>query len=89
MNKEEVFKEAINQKGINYNFDKLSEETSELNTALMQFKHGRIDFEDVASEIADVEIMIELFKYMFRYHEKEFEEWYNFKFNRMVERYEV
>ena len=88
MKKEELFKKKIQKEGINYNLDKTCEELSELVTAIMQYKTCKedFDFSDLVTEMVDAELSLEVLNYMFRYHEKEIAEEYDYKFNRMIER---
>ena len=65
MEKEKLFQKALNNWGIDAQSLKLVEECSELINAICKHRLNRISFEDVAEEIADVEIMCEQLKYVF------------------------
>lgn len=53
----DILKNAIKKWGIDSQLDMLIEECAELIVALQHFKRRRINWEDVAEEIADVKIM--------------------------------
>ena len=60
-----IYQEAINKFGADHQILKAVEELNELATALMHFRDGKVEPNDVESEIADVEIMIEQLKIIF------------------------
>jgi hypothetical protein len=53
----DIYERAIKHFGIVSQFDKAEEELTELLLAIKQFRNGKCEARDVATEIADVEIM--------------------------------
>ena len=64
-NNKEVLEKAIATFGYTHQSDKTIEELAELINAIMKFRFNKATLSDVASEIADVEIMVEQFKMMY------------------------
>jgi NTP pyrophosphatase (non-canonical NTP hydrolase) len=58
------FREAVKQWGADFQIGMVAEEVGELLSALSKFKRGRIRPMDLASEIADVRIMLEQVAYI-------------------------
>lgn len=56
---EELYKRAMDEWGAHLQVDKATEECAELIQALARWQLGHDNFEDVAEELADVEIMCE------------------------------
>ena len=52
-----ICKDALEAFGLDKQIDMCIEECAELQNALMKFRRGRATFEDVRTEIADVQIM--------------------------------
>lgn len=59
LNKDEIYREAINTWGPDMQIDMFIEEASELIQALIKHKRGKGDLNNIAEEIADVSIMLE------------------------------
>lgn len=57
-----IYQEAIAKFGADHQILKAVSELNELATALMHYREGKVGQIDVASEIADVEIMISQLK---------------------------
>ena len=57
VNRQEIYKAAINHFGWTSQTDMAVEECAELILALQHFVRGKASIEDVVNEIADVEIM--------------------------------
>lgn len=76
MEKQEVYEYAINHWGEELQIGMLTEEIGELFQALNRFRRGRItDKEQIAQEIADVNIMLEQLAFMFKIDNKSIESW--------------
>ena len=65
MEKQEVYKQAIAQYGVEPQRKMAIEEMAELTNALMKFDRGRNTIDDVVDEIADVTIMMQQLAIMF------------------------
>lgn len=63
--KYELFERVIGQQGITHQLILAMEEMAELQQALSKWMRGPTDGEDIAEEVADVEIMLEQIKHMF------------------------
>ena len=59
MEKQEIYKQAIAQYGVEPQRKMAIEEMAELTNALMKFDRGRNTVEDIVEEIADVTIMMQ------------------------------
>ncbi len=59
MNAEEIYKRAIQEKGVEHQRRIAIEEMAELTNALMKFDRGRTTVDDIIEEIADVTIMMQ------------------------------
>ena len=59
MEKQEIYKQAIAQYGVEPQRKMAIEEMAELTNALMKFDSGRNTVEDIVEEIADVTIMMQ------------------------------
>lgn len=72
----EILRKAINVYGADCQIDKAIEEMSELTKALLKFRYIEKDYEEqivgdaVAEEMADVEIMVEQLRMIFRNNAK-------------------
>ena len=55
----ETYKEAISKWGEDAQINMLYEECGELLTAVARFRRGRMNHQDVMTELADVSIMVE------------------------------
>lgn len=64
MNKTQIYQSAISKWGEVAQMRKANEECCELGAAINQFVDCRIDINALASEVADVEIMIEQMRIM-------------------------
>jgi predicted HTH domain antitoxin len=54
---DKVYEDAVKHFGICEQYDQAIEELAELIVAIRHYKRGRISLHDIASEVADVEIM--------------------------------
>lgn len=70
LNKDEIYREAIDTWGADMQIDMFIEEASELIQALIKYKRGKGDLNNIAEEIADVSIMLEQMAMMFDCHNK-------------------
>lgn len=70
LNKDEIYREAINAWGPDMQIDMCVEEMAELIQALIKYKRGKGDLNNIAEEIADVSIMLEQMAMMFDCHNK-------------------
>lgn len=70
LNKDEIYREAIETWGADMQIDMFIEEASELIQALIKYKRGKGDLNNIAEEIADVSIMLEQMAMMFDCHNK-------------------
>jgi hypothetical protein len=61
------FREAVKQWGADFQIGMVAEEVGELLSALSKFKRGRIRPMELASEIADVQIMLEQIPHIIAY----------------------
>ena len=59
MERQEIYKQAIAQYGVEPQRKMAIEEMAELTNALMKFDRGRNTVEDIVEEIADVTIMMQ------------------------------
>ncbi len=86
--KEEIFDKAIEIWGIRSQLEMAQEESTELALAVRKFIRTSNEkrFNDMAGEIADVEIMIEQIKRMYPEIKYEIEDQKVFKINRLKER---
>jgi len=53
----DIYADAVKHFGICEQYDQAIEEAAELIVAIRHYKRGRIAIEDIASEVADMEIM--------------------------------
>jgi len=65
MKKQELYRNTINTWGKEGQIDMFHEEVGELLSALNKYKRGRVKAEEVITEIADVQIMVEQLAEMF------------------------
>lgn len=72
LNKDEIYREAINAWGADMQIDMCVEEMAELTQALIKFKRGKGDLNNIAEEIADVSIMLEQMAMVFGCHNKSY-----------------
>ena len=70
LNKDEIYREAIETWGTDMQIDMFIEEASELIQALVKYKRGKGDLNNIAEEIADVSIMLEQMAMVFDCHNK-------------------
>ena len=68
--KQEIYKEAVNQWGEDAQINMAIEEMAELISALQHYRRheswgGKVTVADIADEVADVEIMMEQLRFMF------------------------
>jgi len=82
MNKLELYKRAIEQNGINGQLGVAQEELSELIQAISKHKRYGDNLDNLAEEMADVEIMLDQMKLMFD-NELEIEVWKEYKLIRL------
>lgn len=83
LNKDEIYKEALNTWGLNMQIDMCIEEMAEFTQALIKYKRGKGDLENIAEEAADVSIMLEQMALAFNCHNKIV--WYKqFKLTRLL-----
>ena len=66
MNNNEIYAEAIKTFGEKHQIVKAIEELSELTTALARYSLGMGDLDNIAEEIADVEVMCEQLTMIFK-----------------------
>lgn len=59
LNKDEIYQQAIKTWGPYMQIDMCIEEMAELTHALVKYKRGKGNFDNIAEEIADVAIMLE------------------------------
>lgn len=72
LNKDEIYQEAIKTWGPDMQIDMCVEEMAELIQALIKFKRGKGDLNNIAEEIADVSIMLEQMAMVFDCHNKSY-----------------
>lgn len=84
----EIYVKAFNKWGEVAQMEMLQEEATELALAARKFIRVKDNekFSQLCSEVADVEIMIEQFKFMFSNAQKEIDFQKDFKLNRLSER---
>lgn len=58
--REDLYTKAIEVQGVEFQHHKAIEECAELIKVLCDFRSGRATLDDVASEVADVHIMVEI-----------------------------
>ena len=68
LNKDEIYREAIDTWGPDMQIDMCVEEMAELIQALNKYKRGKGDLNNIAEEIADVSIMLEQMAMVFNCH---------------------
>jgi hypothetical protein len=68
LNNDEIYHEAIDTWGADMQIDMFIEEASELIQALIKYKRGKGDLNNIAEEIADVSIMLEQMDMVFNCH---------------------
>jgi len=84
MEKEEIYKEAINHWGKELQIGMLMEEVGELFVAVNKFRRGRLSNKNrIAEEIADVMIMLEEISFMFEIDEDCIAKWKVSKLKRL------
>lgn len=69
----ETYKEAISKWGEDAQINMLYEECGELLTAVARFRRGRMNHQDVMTELADVSIMVEQLATMMSFEDYEIE----------------
>lgn len=79
---QEIIKQAIKHYGVKAQVGIAQEELAELIQALSKFIRGKADYENIAEEIADVEICLAQLKEIFA-NEDEVEMWKEFKLLRL------
>jgi NTP pyrophosphatase (non-canonical NTP hydrolase) len=62
---ERVYRAALEKWGVEAQYDQTIEECAELIAALKHFKRGKVDEEQIVSELADVTLMIGQLAWMF------------------------
>ena len=85
---EEVYQKAITIYGSKNQIDMMLEEMSELQKELCKFRRGRNNLDNIAEEIADVEIMLEQMKIIFDVKDK-VNIYKDFKIKRLEKRLEI
>ena len=61
----EVLKEAIKEFGVQFQFDMMDEEATELSLVCKHYKRGRAGVDEIIDAIADMIVMIETFKLIY------------------------
>lgn len=84
-----ICKQAVEKYGNNAQMDMVIEECSELIQAISKNKRGKNNRQNIAEEIADVEIMLEQLKIIMDICNTEVEIWKQFKINRLSEKLDI
>jgi len=61
----EIFRAALDKWGLDGQLLKLAEECCELGTAAFHFRDGKIPVEDIVTELADVDILLDQMRFVF------------------------
>lgn len=87
----EIYKRAIEKWGERFQLEMAQEETTELSLAIRKFYRNQSNktFEDMANEMADVEIMTEQIKLMYPDIELKIKEYKRYKLERLLNRIET
>jgi len=82
MNAREIYRLVVNQYGESYQVDKAIEEMGELIQALIKYRQHGTNKDNVAEEMADVEIILSELKLIFSNRES-VKEWKKYKLERL------
>lgn len=88
MNDEDIFQEAVNQWGVEAQFDQVIEECAELIQAIEHVRRGRVDPDKLVEEAVDVELCLFELKYILSEYTENYKKWWRFKIDRLKERLE-
>lgn len=87
LNKEDIYRQALEKWGADLQIVMVFEEMAELQKELSKNMRGKLNIYNIAEEIADVEIMLEQMKLLFSI-ENDVEEWKKAKIERLAKRSE-